>query len=143
MVDYFLLPRRAINRLKLIESRLREIEAFPMDVLVVGRPADRSLPGHGPPADAVYDPAQNTKVLAEAGPQELTLVVLAETVHIKHPGCYGERSLHPDPGTEIVAHMVAAKRQHRHGIAANLAKRPGGGSRGLRAHGRAHVNSGR
>src|SRR5258708_3157911 len=127
MVDHFLLPCRAIDVLQLIESSLREVEAIPLDVLVVGCPADRGLPGHGPPVDAVHDPAQNTKVLAEAGPQELSLVVLAEPVHIEHPRCYGQRSLHSDPGTEIVAHMVAKEWQHRHGVAADLANRPGSG----------------
>ena len=48
---------------------------------------------------------------------------------------------HVEPVAEIVAHVVAAERQHGHGVAADLADLAGGGGGGLRAHGRPDVNA--
>src|SRR5690349_16594153 len=42
---------------------------------------------------------------------------------------------------EIVAHMIAAEWQHRHGIAANFSEGSGGRRSHFRAHGGAHVNT--
>ena len=53
-----------------------------------------------------------------------------------------KRALHLDPMAEIIAHVITAERQHRHGIAANFADGAGGGGRHFRAHGRADVHAG-
>ena len=50
-------------------------------------------------------------------------------------------ALHLDPVAEIVAHVVAAEGQHRHGIAPHFADRARGGGRHFRAHGGADINA--
>jgi hypothetical protein len=42
-----------------------------------------------------------------------------------------QRSLHFDPVPEVVTHVVTAKGEHRHRIAANLANRTGCGGSGF------------
>src|SRR3984893_19516817 len=51
-----------------------------------------------------------------------------------------ERTLHLDPVAEIIAHVIAAERQHSHGIAAYLADFPACCGGHLRAHSGADVD---
>ena len=70
--------------------------------------------------------ASDAGVLAEAGPQELAVVVLAEPVDVEDPRQLG--ALAPadlEPVGEVVGHVVAAERQHRHRVEAELADVPG------------------
>ena len=59
----------------------------------------------------------------------------------KMRGVSVELPLHHDPVAEVVAHVVAAERQHGHRVAAHLADGAGGGGGGLRAHGGADVDA--
>src|SRR5690348_14271591 len=54
-----------------------------------------------------------------------------------------QRTLHLDPVPKIVAHVIAAKRKHRHRVAANFAYGSCRCCSHLRAHGRAGINAGR
>src|ERR1700688_4979964 len=89
----------------------------------------------------IHDPLQHAHVLAEARPQELAVFVLAEPVDMIDPGSLAQGALHLDPVPEIIAHVIAAERQHGHWIAADLPHRPDDGCSGLRTHCGARVNT--
>ena len=127
------------NFLKLLFG---EIQSFPLDVFVVRGPADGRLLALGAAVDAVHDPFEHPHVVAEAGPDEFAVCIFAEPVHVEDAGRAAERALHLDPVAEIIAHVIAAERQHGHGIAADLAdfSRRGGGH--LRSHGGADIYPG-
>ena len=76
------------------------------------------------------------------GQMNLPFGVLAEPVDVEDARRLAELALHLDPVAEIVAHVIAAEGQHRHGIAANFADGARGGRRHFRAHGGADVNAG-
>jgi hypothetical protein len=73
--------------------------------------------------------------LAVAGPDELAGLVLAEPVHAEDLGQVVahafELVLHVQPVLEVVAHVVAAERQHGERVAAHHALRAEGGGGGL------------
>src|SRR6185437_10665086 len=134
-------PLGAINLLQLIEGLSGEIETLPVNVLKVRSPADGRLLAQGAAMDTVDDPLEHAHVLAEAGPEEFTLLVLAEPVDVEDTRRGGEIALHAQPVTEVVAHMVAAEGKHRHGVAADFAYCPSGGSGGFAAHGGSDVDA--
>ena len=75
-------------------------------------------------------PFEYPQVFAEAWPQELPVGVFSEPVHIEHLGELGPFVLaDTKPVREIVPKVVATEREHREGVAANLADGPcsGGG----------------
>ena len=72
------------------------------------------------------DPLQHPDVLAEAGPDELAAGVLAEPVHVvqlRQLGRVGGGLADLQPVAEVVAHVVAAERQHRERVVPQLADR--------------------
>ena len=77
----------------------------------------------GQPLD---DPLQHPDVLAEAGPDELAAGVLAEPVHVvqlRQLARVGGDLADLQPVAEVVAHVVAAERQHRERVVPQLADR--------------------
>ena len=65
----------------------------------------------------VDDPLEHAHVLAEPGPEEVAVVVTAEPVDAEDARRAGDVPSHVQPVGEVVAHVVAAERQHRHGVA--------------------------
>src|SRR5262245_57898185 len=63
------------------------------------------------------DPLQDAQVLAEAGPEELSVSAAQEPVHAEDARGLGELRAHFEPVPEVVAHVVAAERQHGEGVA--------------------------
>ena len=131
VVDDFVFPGGAIDGLQLVELLFGKVQALPFHVAVFGDPADGGFAGFGTDPGAVYDPFKDAHVFAVAGPDELSLGALAEPVHVEDARGDAERALHLDPVTKVVAHMVAAEREHGHGIAANFADFPGCGGCGF------------
>ena len=146
VADDLSLPGCAIDLLELVEGGAElgfgEVESGPLDVVEVGGPADRRLPGAHPAMDAVDDPLEDAHVLCVAGPEEAAVLVLAEPVDVEDARGDGERALHFDPVAEVVSHVVAAEGQHGHGVAADPACGRAGCGGGLRAHGCAGVDAG-
>ena len=118
-----------------------------------GRPC-RAPPGSGTQPDrrvgrvrvvvaAAEDPLEHARVLAEPGPEEVAVVgVLAEPVDVEDLRQLRAVALaDPQPVGEVVAHVVAAERQHRERVAAQLADGAGRGGRGLGAHHRAEEDA--
>ena len=114
----------------------------PVDVEGAGRGdvADRRLDRGGLALDPLDDPLQDPAVLAEAWPQEATVVVAAEPVDVEDARHLRRVVLlaHLDPVVEVVAGVVADERQHRHRVAADDADLAGGGGGRLAREGRAH-----
>ena len=71
-----------------------EVEAVPVDVVVVRGPADGGFLAAGAAADAVDDPLEDAHVFAVAGPEELAVGVLAEPVDVEDARGGGEGALH-------------------------------------------------
>ena len=99
-----------VQALKVQRSRCREV-------------ADRGPGGLGVAGQPLDDPLQHADVLAEAGPDELARRVLAEPVDVEQLRQLLRVGLLADlqPVPEVVAHVVAAERQHREGVVAQLA----------------------
>ena len=68
---------------------------------------------------ATEDPGQHARVLAVAGPQELAVLALAEPVDVEDPRQLGALAAADlQPVAEVVSHVVATERQHRHRVPA-------------------------
>src|ERR1035437_2801439 len=147
VVHHFALPGRGVNSLKLLERGAefssRRVETSPFDVFKVGSPADGGFLALGSAPDAVDDPLENTHVLRVAGPQKTARLVLAKPVDVEDARRIGERPLHLDPVPKVVAHVIAAERQHGHGVATDFADWRSCGCGRLRPHRRAGVDAGR
>src|SRR3954452_19014096 len=118
------LDRVLVDREQPLQGLGREVE--PVDVQrALGRDAsDRRVGRLGLAVAAAEDPLQDTGVLAEAGPQELALVVLAEPVDVEDLRQLVGVALGADvqPVLEVVGHVVAAEGQHGEGVEAQLAE---------------------
>ena len=87
-------------------------------------------------------PRQHARVLAVAGPQEAAVVVLAEPVDVEDlRQLRARRAADLQPVGEVVGHVVAAERQHRERVEAQLADRAGRRGGLLRAHHRAEEHA--
>ena len=84
---------------------------------------------------------QHAHVLAEARPEELAALVLAEPVDAEDARRVRDLAAELQPVVEVVGHVVAAERQHRERVAPHLPDRPGGRGRRLRAHRRGQVDA--
>ena len=94
-------------------------------------------------AAAAEDPREHAAVLAVARPEELAVGVLAEPVDVEElrqlrlVGRFADAQ----PVREVVAHVVAAERQHRERVAAQRADRAGRGGGRLGTHDRAEEHA--
>ena len=120
MAHHFLLPLCTIDRLQLIERLTREAQPIPMNIVVVGSPANRRFFAQRPPAYSIDDPLQHTHVLRKSRPQKLAVLVLAEPVHVEDARGSCQIALHLEPMPEVVAHVVSAEGKHGHRIAADI-----------------------
>ena len=130
----------------LLEVGFAEVQTFPTQVRVLRRRAKDVLGAVlGLAFDAVQHPLQHAHVVAEAGPDEVALVVGAEPVDVEDRQDLGALGLQPlaqvEPVLEVVAHVVAAEGQHGERIAAHHALFAAGGCGGLRAHGGGQVDA--
>src|SRR5262249_28319724 len=129
-----------LDRQKLTEACPHTgVEAGPFEVLGARHPAKHAFHRAGATLTPVDDPFQHTHVLAITGPEELALLVSAKPVYAKDTRRVREAAAGFQPVLEIVAHVIAAKRQHGEWIAAHLADFARGRSSGLRSHGRGAI----
>src|SRR5215210_3851526 len=123
-----LLPCLDVHLEQLLHRLVGDVEPARIDRPGRGQPADRGTPGPCAVVAAAEDPGEHAAVLAEARPDELVVRILAEPVDAEDarqalpPVALAER----EPVAEVVAHVVAAERQHRHRVEAQLAHGPGG-----------------
>src|SRR5262249_55987458 len=85
----------------------------------------------------IEDPLQNATVFAIAWPQVSAIFILTKPVHIEDSRQLGCFRLLPDfqPVRKVVSHVISAKREHGHGIAAKLSYLSGGSGGRLTAGG--------
>src|SRR5688572_6243446 len=106
-----------MRQLTVLRRRELRFKAGPGEVLEAGHDTERRLDAAGACSLAApRDPLQHAHVFAEAGPDEAPLAVAAEPVHPKNLRRLLERSADLQPVTKVVAHVVAAKGEHRHRI---------------------------
>ena len=118
--------------------------AGPLDLVIGRTQTEYIFHPLDPPFDAVYHPFQHPHVVAIAGPDKLAIIPFAEPVDTENSRqrravcCTALR--HVQPVLKIVAHVVAAKGQHRKWVSPDHAHLAGRRSGGLRAHGGRHVD---
>jgi hypothetical protein len=71
----------------------------------------------------------------------LSVVVAAEPVDVEEARQVLDLGAHFEPVVEVLAHVVADERQHRHRVAAHAGGEADGGGGGFRAHRGAHVDA--
>src|SRR5581483_3882777 len=142
MTNHFASPCAPVERLQFGEFLIRKVQSVPVDIFVSRNPADRSFFTRDAPMYAVNDPLQNSHVLAETGPDKMSVRILAEPIHVKNARRETERALHREPMPEVIAHVITAKRQHRHRIAAHPADGSRSSSSGFRSHGCSYIDAG-
>src|ERR1700721_1771485 len=106
LADHLGPPCIAVEGLQFVESFPWEPQTGPLDVLVIGHPADGCLAPDGAAAGAVDNPFENAHVFPESGPDELAVRVFAEPVHMEYARGFGQAALHLEPMAEIVAHVI-------------------------------------
>src|SRR5713101_7540041 len=124
-------PLVTITMERRLEARLRYVQAREVDVAGSRDVADRSLARAGGTADPLDDPLEDSHVLAVPGPEESPVAVAAEPVHAEDLRRIGQPRPEVEPVSEVVGHVVAAKRNHGHGIPPHDADLSGDGRRGL------------
>ncbi|CAI8056245.1 hypothetical protein GBAR_LOCUS30649 [Geodia barretti] len=105
--------------------------------------SERCLLGDVFPVAATQDPVDDPAIIAEPGPDEVPLGVLAEPVHVEHLWKFGTGSLlHLAPVLHVLAEVVAKKRSHGKRIVEDdfLPLVIGGCGRRLRAKAQPHVD---
>ena len=75
-------PALGIHREQFLQLTRLEVQTFDEQVAVLRLAADRGLLCVGAALDPLDDPCQNPGVLAETGPDELAILVLAEPVDL-------------------------------------------------------------
>ena len=83
----------------------------------LGHQPHRGPDGHVLPADPAHHPVQHPAVVAEARPEELAVLVLAEPVDVEHLGqlVLGV-VLEGQPVLQVVAEVVAEEGPHGEGV---------------------------
>ena len=91
----------------------RDIQTSQIQVIFIRQITDSCLPCAGFAVDTFAHPFQGAAVFAESGPQELAIAALAEPVHVENLRGFALQFIaHIKPVLEIIAHVVAAERQH-------------------------------
>ena len=126
MAFEFLLPFLVIDSEKFGDAFVIDIELVKIDPVKRGQPANGRF-DRGVNAFAAIDhPFQHAHIIAETGPKKFTVLAFAEPVDVKDERRIGQAAADVDPMLEIMANVVPAKREHRHGIATDLPDSAGG-----------------
>src|SRR5258705_2398490 len=113
-----------------------DIEAGQIEAVGGGNETEGISQGRAAAVDTIDHPLQDAGVLAIARPEEAALRVAPEPVHPEDFRRVDQSRPHGKPVREVAPHVVAAERDHGHGIATDHADLAGDGRGGLRAHGR-------
>ena len=138
-------PHCAVQRGHTGKLRLAKRQALPLQIAIARGDAKGGFLALGLALQALQQPVQHAHVFAVAGPDELAVRPFAKPVHAvnaRQGGTLGLQffaQLQPVP--KVVAHVVAAKRQHGKRVAAHHALLAKGGGGGFAAHGGGHVHA--
>src|ERR1022692_1192898 len=134
---YLGMPALQVNTEQLGDARWRKVKSFGIQIRRLGKPAYRCLHSMHFAIAALEDPFQHPAVLAVSGPQKLAVVIRAKPVNVKNLGQLGARPLADlEKVGKVIAHVVAAERQHSHRVTAKFADLAGGGRSCFAAHNR-------
>ncbi len=134
-------PFLVVNAENLDDALVLHIEVGNIDIVRAGQPANGRFDRAAGFFTAIDDPFQHSHIVAEAGPQEFSILAFAEPIYIENERRIGQPFSGLDPVAKIIADVVTAERQHCHRIAPHL---PNGASRRcgcFRRHGCAQINA--
>ena len=134
-------PGLAIDADQLIDVGLGYFESFAGQARCLGHVADRRFIRLAAAFRALDDPAQHAEVLAESRPEKSAALVTLEPIDAENFRRIGHLLAHRQPMAPIVAHVVAAERQHRHRIAPHHTDRAGSCRGGLGRQSRAEKSA--
>src|SRR6266516_5154457 len=137
----FSLPLLVIDAEKFDDGFVLDVELIEIEIVRAGQTADGRLNRAPGSFAAMDDPFEHPHVLAETGPEKFPVRAFAKPVHVKNKRRIGEALSDLKPMPEVIADVVAAKWQHRHGITPNLANRSGCARGCFRSHRRAEINA--
>src|SRR5271165_4082539 len=111
-----------------------DIEAGRVEIGHFGDPSDGGILGMDFAVATLKDPFEDAAVFAIAGPQKLSILVLAKPVHVENlwQRCIRLGS-HLEPVGEVVPHVIAAKRKHGHRVVTQATNLSGDGGSGFAA----------
>src|SRR5579864_90959 len=118
-----------------------DIKVFEVEIFRARNGADLCFGAAAAPLAAIKDPLQDSHVFAETGPQKFSVRIFAKPIHMKDERRITEARANLEPMLKVLAHVVPAERQHRHGIAPNLANCAGCRGGRFRTHGGADVGA--
>jgi len=116
-------------------------EALDTEILPVGGPADWGFVAGNSALAPFDDPFEDAEVFAKSWPQEFTFGVFAEPIYVENSRKSFDVFPHIEPMAEVIAHVVATERKHRHWVAANGSDSAGGGGGGFGALGGSKENA--
>src|SRR5208282_1446024 len=119
----FRLPLFGIYGERVSHGALGQIEAPEIEVCLIGNDSHRRLAATGASMDSIEHPFDHAQVFAVTGPDKVAGGVLAKPVDHEDARRLLDRVAQLEPVCEIIAHVVAAERQHRHRIAPQHAHR--------------------
>src|ERR1700735_4705577 len=113
-----------------------DVEPRGVEIGCLGNSSDGSFFGVPLAVAALKDTFQYAAVFAVPRPKEFAILVLAKPVDVENLRELRSAgaSAHPEPVRKVVAHVVAAKCEHGHGIAAKLSHFSRNGGGGLAAY---------
>src|SRR6202140_2746218 len=119
---YFGEPALHVHAEQFGDIRGGKVKSLRIQVRRFGEPTNRRIHSVHSAIAAFEDPFQHTAVLAVSGPEEFAVVVGAEPINVKD---LGQVCAAPEADLEIVgeviAHIVAAEREHGHRVTAKFA----------------------
>src|SRR3989441_11043162 len=112
-------PLSGVAPERLAQLGRRDIESIRVEGAGGRDPPDRCLLGPRRPANPLDHPLEDAHVFAITGPEEAAVRVAAEPVDAEDAGRLRPTGPGGEPLAEIVGHVVAAERDHGHGITAH------------------------
>src|SRR3954469_7728686 len=136
----FFFPFVGLDREEFSHCLARNVDFREIEVFRTRDDADLRFGAAAVAFTAVDDPFQRAHVFTEPGPEKFSVRAFPEPVHVKNQRRIFQARADLEPVPEIISHAVAAEREHRHGIAPDLADRSGRGGGCFRRHSRACIH---
>src|ERR1044071_4482373 len=140
MCGNFFLPAFAIYGHELIEFFRIKVQTTPVDVLIAGHPAERTLDRITAAMNAIDNPLQHAHIFAESRPEKFSLLIDAEPVDQKNARRIEDAPSHLQPVVEVITHVITAEWQHRHRVAPDFTDFSCGSGGSFRTHSRSKID---
>ncbi len=117
-VGDFIAPFVRVHVKRGLQPLRRKVQTASVQTTCRGSPANRRFYRLAAALNTLAHPDQCAHVFAEAGPQKFADFILAEPVDLEEFGWVGQSGADLDPVMEVIAHVVAAEREHRERVPA-------------------------